>query len=67
MATSDNNKPETNHTQAITALAKESDCPVDVVTRIYASELSNLKASARINEYLIVLTYKRVRDALHHQ
>jgi len=66
MAASDSKKLETNHMQAITALAKEVDCSVEVVNRIYASELLNLKASARINEYLIVLTYKRVRDALHH-
>lgn len=66
MATSDSDKLEIHHVQAITELAKEADCAVDVVNRIYASELSNLKASARINEYLIVLAYKRVRDTLHH-
>lgn len=55
------------HLKAIEALAKEIDRPVEVVGKIFMSALENLKLSARIQDYLIVLASKKVRDVLHHQ
>jgi hypothetical protein len=57
---------EPEHLKAIEALAEEIDCPEEKVNKIYASALESLKSSARIHDYLIVLTSKKVRDVLHH-
>lgn len=57
---------EPEHLKAIEALAKEIDCPVEEVNEIYNSALGSLKTSARIQDYLIVLISKKVRDVLHH-
>lgn len=66
MATPNHFKLEPNHLQSIKALAEEVDFPVEEVSQIYASTLESLKASARVQDYLIVLTSKKVRDKLHH-
>jgi hypothetical protein len=66
MATLNYTKLEPEHLQAIEALAEEIDCPVEEVNNIYASALESLKSSARIQDYLIVLTSKKVRDELRH-
>lgn len=54
------------HLNTIHALAKEIGCPVEEVNNIYTSALENLKSKARIQDYLIVLTGKKVRDGLRH-
>lgn len=66
MATQNFTKLEPEHLKAIEALAREIDCPVDEVNNIYASALGRLRSSARIRDYLIVLTSKKVRDTLRH-
>ncbi len=66
MATLNDTKLEPEHLKAIEALAEEIDCPEEKVNKIYASALESLKSSARIQDYLIVLTSKKVRDVLHH-
>jgi hypothetical protein len=57
---------EPEHLKAIEALAEEIDCPVEEVNNIYASALESFRSSARIKDYLIVLTSKKVRDVLRH-
>ena len=58
---------ELEYLKAIEALADEIDCPVEEVSSMFVSVLDNLKSSARIQDYLIVLTNKTVRDMLHEQ
>lgn len=57
---------ESGHVKAIEALAKEINRPVEMVSDIFISELESLKSNARIQDYLIVLTSKKVREVLHH-
>jgi hypothetical protein len=66
MATSNDTNLEPEHLNAIEALAEEIDCPVEEVNNIYASALGSLRSSARIQDYLIVLASKKVRDVLRH-
>jgi hypothetical protein len=66
MVTLNDTKLEPEHLQAIEALAEEIDCPVEEVNNIYASALGSLRSSARIQDYLIVLTSKKVRGVLRH-
>jgi hypothetical protein len=66
MAAPNHFKLEPDHLQSIKALADEIDLPVEQVSQIYASTLENLKTSARIQDYLLVLASKKVRDELRH-
>jgi hypothetical protein len=66
MAAPNHFKLESDHLQTIKALAEEIDCSVEEVNDIYVSTLTNLKSSARIQDYLHVLASKKVRDALRH-
>ena len=66
MAAPNHFKLESDHLESIKALAKEIDCSVEEVKNIYFSTLTNLKSSARIQDYLHVLASKKVRDALRH-
>jgi pantothenate kinase len=66
MDTPNHFKLETDDLQSIKELAKEIDCPVEEVNRIYISTLRLLKSSARIQDYVHVLASKKVRDELRH-
>lgn len=66
MATQNFTKLEPEHLKAIENIAEEIDCPVEEVNKIYTSVLGSLRSSARIRDYLIVLTSKKVRDTLRH-
>lgn len=55
---------EPEHLYAIEGLAEETNRPVEEVKMIYAEELGNLSSDARIQDYLVVLTSKKVRDVL---
>lgn len=59
-------KLEIDHLQSITALAEEMDRPVEEVNNVYVSTLTNLKSSARIQDFVHVLASKKVRDELRH-
>lgn len=52
------------HLRAIEDLASEEGRRVDEVKKLYAIALHDLRSGARIQDYLIVLTCKKVRDAL---
>lgn len=66
MGTPNHFKLETDPLESIKELAKEIDCSVEEVNKIYVSTLKDLKSSARIQDYLHVLASKKVRDELRH-
>ena len=66
MAAPNHSKLETDYLELIKALADEINLPVEEVSQIYASKLESLKLSARIQDYLLVLASKKVRDELLH-
>jgi len=57
-------KPE--HLYVIETLAEETNRPLEEVKKIYAETLVRLGSDARVRDYLIVLTSKKVRDVLRH-
>jgi hypothetical protein len=66
MTTMNFTRLDSEHLNAIKALAEEIDCPVEEVNNFYSSALESLKSNARIQDYLIVLASKKVRDGLRH-
>lgn len=52
------------HLQAMQQIARESGDNLQRIRQIYEGELSRLQADARIRDYLILLTARRVREAL---
>jgi uncharacterized protein DUF3562 len=57
-------KPE--HLYVIETLAEETNRPVEEVKQLYAETLVLLGSDARVKDYLIVLTSKKVRDLLRY-
>jgi hypothetical protein len=55
---------ETLHSLAIEALADEMRQPIERVRAVYERELSQLKAGARVKEYLALFSMRRAREAL---
>jgi hypothetical protein len=49
------------HLSAIEFLAKTTRVPVDQITKRYEHELAKLKVGARVNDFLPVLTIRKVR------
>ncbi len=66
MATSNHIALEPEHLSAIKALADEIHHPIEEVNEIYASTFESLNSDARIKDYLVVLTCKKVRDELRN-
>lgn len=64
MDTSNHIKLEPDHHNAIKMLADEVHRPVEEVKEIYTQTFEKLNSEARIKDYLIVLTCKKVRDEL---
>lgn len=54
------------HLGAILDLARTSGVPEREVEKIYVRELEKLKKSARVTEFLPLLTHRLVRDNLRH-
>jgi len=57
----------TEHTlnvEAIAALAMETHQPLQVVQRVFETELARLKAQARVTDYLVVFASRRTRSIL---
>jgi len=67
MASSNHIKLAPEHLNAIKALADEIHRPVEEVNKIYSETFESLNSRARIKDYLIVLTCKKVRDELRKQ
>jgi hypothetical protein len=54
-------RERSRHLRAIEFLAKTTQAPVDQVTKIYEHELAKLRVGARVNDFLPVLTIRKVR------
>jgi hypothetical protein len=52
------------HVYAIDALAQETKRPLAEVAHVYVDELTRLQTGARVQDYLVLLTSKRVRESL---
>ncbi|SEL31317.1 DUF3562 domain-containing protein [Nitrosovibrio tenuis] len=66
MGTSNHAQLQPEDFAIIKGLAKEISWPVEEVEDIYAEILGRLSSSARIHDFLTVLTYKKVREVLRH-
>ncbi len=64
MSTSAYTDPDPENLFAIEALAEEIDRPVAEVEKAFARNFERLSMNARIKDYLIVLTCKKVREEL---
>jgi hypothetical protein len=62
--TTDRTLLEPEDLSAIDQLAKETRHPAEKVKQIYAGVVSRLRSGARIRDYLILLTSKKVRSIL---
>ena len=67
MATSNPIQLEPEHLYVVEGLAKETSRPVEEVKDIYADVLEHLRSGARIQDYLIVLASKKVREVLRQK
>ena len=52
------------HVSAIDALVEETKRPMEEVADLYVSELTRLQTGASVRDYLVLLTSRRVREAL---
>jgi len=59
-------KEYVQHLGAIHDLALTSGLPEGEVGKIYERELEKLKKSARVKDYLLVLTHRAVKNNLRH-
>jgi len=57
-------KVDPEHLDAIKALAYEIHRPVEEVRKLFNEKFERLSTGARIKDYLVVLTCKKVRDEL---
>lgn len=53
------------HQQAIEALARESDAPVEHVRELYEMEHARLNSQARVKTFVSVIAARLVRKVLH--
>ena len=64
MATSIHDQLKPEHLHDIETLAEESNQPLEDVKMLYAEVLMGLGTDARVRDYLLVLTSKKVRNML---
>jgi hypothetical protein len=64
MANSIVRNEDTINQDEIATIAQEMNCPLPVVTLVYESAFAQLKAEARITDYLPVFAARRTRNAL---
>ena len=55
------------HVYAIDALVQETKRPLEEVAPLYVTELNRLGSGARLQDYLVVLTSKHVRESLRRR
>lgn len=67
MALYDNDKERTLHKVAIHDLSRESGLPEWEIGKLYEEELDKLKQTARVKDYLPVLTRRLVKETLRHR
>jgi hypothetical protein len=54
-------RENSRHLRAIEFLAETTRAPLDQVTKIYQRELAKLKVGGRVNDFLPILTIRKVR------
>ena len=59
-----NNSSPLDTAGEIESLARETNSPLHVVERVYASERARLEKNARIKTYVSVLTHRHVKEQL---
>jgi hypothetical protein len=64
MSASRRSARELSHVDAIDALVAETDRPLEEVAEVYMRELARLREGARVQDYLMLLTSRHVRQAL---
>jgi hypothetical protein len=52
------------HVYAIDVLVQETQRPLAEIAKLYVNELTRLQTGARVQDYLVLLTSKRVRESL---
>jgi Protein of unknown function (DUF3562) len=57
----------TNADAEIESLARDTEMPIELVQRIYASERAKLEQTARIKTYVLVLVHRQVKALLLEQ
>jgi len=62
----ENDKDHALHRGAIHELSRESGLPEPVIAEIYEQNLSRLKKTARVKDYLLVLTRHMVKESLRY-
>ncbi|HYA38451.1 MAG TPA: DUF3562 domain-containing protein [Candidatus Methylomirabilis sp.] len=67
MALYDNDKERALHSGAIHDLSRESGLPEWEIGRMYEQQLDKLKQTARVKDYLPVLTRRLVKETLRHR
>jgi hypothetical protein len=58
---------QSQHEQAIEALAEELQCDVEQVQQVYERELRKLKSDAKVTDYLPLFVARRTRAVLRAQ
>jgi hypothetical protein len=66
MATSNHIELGPEHLKTVKVLADEIHRPAEEVNKIYTEIFESLNSDARIKDYLVVLTCKKVRDELRN-
>lgn len=61
-----NPESETLHLKAIQSLATETGHEVSVVRAVYEKELARLQSTARVAEFVVLLSSRRAREALRN-
>lgn len=56
---------QADHLNLIKGLAAETHHSVEEVDRAYAAAYETLNSEARVKDFLVLLTCKKVRDQLH--
>lgn len=62
----ENDKDHALHRGAIHDLSRESGLPEPVIAEIYEQNLRYLRKTARIKDYLLVLTRRMVKESLRY-
>ena len=52
------------HFKAMQSLVVETRHPLDEVKRVYEGEFDSLRMNARVKDYLVLLTSRKVRERL---
>lgn len=63
----EDDKDLTMHQGAIHDLSRESGLPENMITEFYEQNLGDLRKTARVKDYLLVITYRMVMESLKYR